>query len=153
MRKTGIEGIVRWIGIAVVIVVVLVVIAAFAVPRFVNVNQYHDRIQAELQGELKDKGLLPVKAAQFPQAVALHGDARARDGNLRLDVDQVDRHPGGGQADGGRGAGQAGPEAAAPAGTGARCCPTARPSGRWGIAVGYSCCFASVGTGICLRGS
>ena len=50
-----------------------------------------------------------AQAAQFPQAVALHGDARARDGNLRLDVDQVDRHPGGGQADGGRGAGQAGP--------------------------------------------
>ena len=50
-----------------------------------------------------------AQAAQFPQAVALHGDAGARRGDLRLDVDQVDRDPAGGEADGGRAAGQAGP--------------------------------------------
>jgi len=52
MRKSNLEGFVRWLGIAVVVIVVLVVIAAVAIPRFVNVNQYHDRIQPALQQRL-----------------------------------------------------------------------------------------------------
>ncbi len=45
----------RKLGIIVLIIVALVVIAAFAIPRLVNVNQYHDRIQAELESRLGRK--------------------------------------------------------------------------------------------------
>ena len=42
----------RKLGIAIVIVVVLIVVALLVVPSFINVNAYHDKIQAELQQKL-----------------------------------------------------------------------------------------------------
>ncbi len=45
----------RKLGIIVVIIVVLFVIAVWAVPHFVNINQYHDRIRAELESRLGRK--------------------------------------------------------------------------------------------------
>ena len=42
----------RKLGIAVLVIVVLVVAAALIVPRMIDINQYHNRIQAELQKRL-----------------------------------------------------------------------------------------------------
>ncbi len=42
----------RKLGIIVIIIVALVVIAAWVVPPLVNINRYHDRIQSELQKRL-----------------------------------------------------------------------------------------------------
>src|ERR1051325_2599086 len=42
----------RKLGIAILIIVVLLVAAALIVPHLINVNQYHDKIQAELQKRL-----------------------------------------------------------------------------------------------------
>jgi AsmA protein len=42
----------RKLGIAILVIVVLLVAAALIVPHLININQYHDKIQAELQKRL-----------------------------------------------------------------------------------------------------
>src|SRR5262245_11305397 len=42
----------RKLGIAVLVILVLIVVAALAIPYLVDVNRYHDRIQSELQQRL-----------------------------------------------------------------------------------------------------
>src|ERR1700737_1583325 len=42
----------RKLGIGLIILIVLIVAALLVVPSFINVNTYHDRIQAELQQKL-----------------------------------------------------------------------------------------------------
>jgi hypothetical protein len=42
----------RKVGIAIALIVVLLVAAALIVPHVVNINSYHNQIQAELQKKL-----------------------------------------------------------------------------------------------------
>src|SRR5205823_14880445 len=42
----------RKLGIAVLVIIVLIVVVALVAPAFVNVDKYHDRIQAELSSKL-----------------------------------------------------------------------------------------------------
>lgn len=42
----------RKLGIAILVIVIIVVLAALIVPRMINVNKYHDKIQAEVEKKL-----------------------------------------------------------------------------------------------------
>src|ERR1700751_4401513 len=42
----------RKLGITLLVIVILLVGAALVLPRFIDVNRYHDRIQAELEKKL-----------------------------------------------------------------------------------------------------
>lgn len=42
----------RKLGIAILVIVVIVILAALIVPRMINVNKYHDKIQAEVEKKL-----------------------------------------------------------------------------------------------------
>jgi uncharacterized protein involved in outer membrane biogenesis len=70
----------RKLGIAILIIVVLLVAAALIVPHLININQYHDRIQAELQKRLgRQVTLGNMHLSLFPPAFQVENATIADD--------------------------------------------------------------------------
>src|SRR4051812_3051680 len=70
----------RKLGIALGIVVVLLVVAVLALPYVIDVNRYHDRIQAEVSKRLgRQVSLGPMRLSLLPFAIRAQGATIAED--------------------------------------------------------------------------
>src|SRR5260370_27538747 len=73
----------RKLGIAVLVLVVLLLAAALIVPHVIDINQYHDRIQAELQKRLgRSLSLGAVKLSLLPPSFAVQNAIIGEDGTF-----------------------------------------------------------------------
>jgi AsmA protein len=73
----------RKLGIAVLVLVVLLLAAALIVPHLVDINQYHDRIQAELQKRLgRSVSLGEMKLSLLPPSFAVQNAIIGEDGTF-----------------------------------------------------------------------
>ncbi len=73
----------RKLGIAVLVLVVLLLAAALIVPRVIDINQYHDRIQAELQKRLgRSVTLGEMKLSLLPPSFEVNNAIIGEDGTF-----------------------------------------------------------------------
>ncbi len=74
----------RKLGITILVIVAVIIIAALALPSFLDVNRYHDRIQAELQKKLdRPVSLGQMRLSLLPLAFRVENAVVGEDANFR----------------------------------------------------------------------